>query len=94
MQGAKKSIEGSDDTWSDNKSLWVAAACSAGCAAIAAVGAPFLQKMAERKFQKQEDEAAAQAEAEANKDGAVEVYVDKEGLEINMENMTVEEKAA
>ena len=49
--------------------------------------------MAERKFQQQEDQAAAEVQAAENEEGAVEVYVDKEGMELP-QDMTLEEKAA
>ena len=49
-QGAKKSIQGDDAGWTDNKALWVAACCAGGCALIAAALAPFLQKYTIKKF--------------------------------------------
>ena len=50
LQGAKKSIQGDDAGWTDNKALWVAACCAGGCALIAAALAPFLQKYTIKKF--------------------------------------------
>jgi hypothetical protein len=49
-QGAKKTIQGDDAGWTDQKSAWVAAAAAGGCAVVTACFMPFLQGYTERKF--------------------------------------------
>ena len=50
IQGAKKSFQGDDAGWSDNKSLWIAACCAGGCALLAAALAPLLQRYTIKRF--------------------------------------------
>jgi len=49
-KGAKKTIQGDDAGWTDQKSAWVAAAAAGGCAVVTACFMPFLQGYTERKF--------------------------------------------
>jgi hypothetical protein len=50
-KGAKKTITGDDDSWTDAKSCWVAAIIAAGCMALTIfVVLPILYKRAKARF--------------------------------------------
>jgi hypothetical protein len=51
LQGAKKTLAANDDGWTNDKSLWIAAICAAGLAALtAAIAVPILWKRLEKQF--------------------------------------------
>ena len=41
-KGAKKTFQGNDNTWSDNKSLWIAAASAGGAALLSLAAIPYI----------------------------------------------------
>ena len=73
-KGAKKTFQADDKSWSDNKSLWIAAASAAGAALLSLAAIPYIFHKV-RQFEKAEEVKMEEAKVEE-----VKVAIDPEAV--------------
>ena len=95
-KGAKKTFVGDDSSWTDNKSLWIAAASAAGVAFLSLLCLPLILRAANKKFAMDDEETpvsikvqpAKSAWEEGGEEGKAEAPAEK-----HFKEMTYKEKA-